>query len=195
MRMQIRVSSASIPFADAPLESQIKNPGLQKRKDGGSRPERGISRWVKFKRMRDSSAKSRPRNDDILAFSAACEACSAGRSIRCGGLAEIAHGINRGAIDATFVVDVRAGGASAYTDVANRIASVDLLADQDIQAGEMAVIGRKSVAVVDDHQTAIAGAVVGFDDYAIGGHAYLIAVLRGNIHAGMESAFPAKRVH
>ena len=61
------------------------------------------------------------------------EACPTGWLVCCGGLAEVAHWVDRSAIDANFVVDVRASGTSADADVADGIASAELLADQNVQ--------------------------------------------------------------
>ena len=44
-------------------------------------------------------------------------------SVRGRGVTQVAHRIDRSAIDADFIVDVRAGGASTHANIANRIAA------------------------------------------------------------------------
>jgi len=58
----------------------------------------------------------------------------AGRGRRDGGLAQVAHRVDRGAIDANFVVYVWAGGSSADADIADGVPAPQLLPDEDIEA-------------------------------------------------------------
>jgi hypothetical protein len=68
------------------------------------------------------------------------EVCEEGNSVRGGlgrrdgSLAQVTHGVDRRAIDADFVVHVRAGGPSADADIANRIAAPKLLPDEHVEA-------------------------------------------------------------
>src|SRR5204863_5083698 len=60
------------------------------------------------------------------------------------------------AINAGFVVQMRARRATGRADRADHLADLDDLADLDVDLGEMAVAGRQSVAVVDLDHAAIA---------------------------------------
>ena len=53
--------------------------------------------------------------------------------IRRGGLTQVAHRVDRSAIDANFVVYVRTSGSPADADIADRVAAPQLLAYEDIE--------------------------------------------------------------
>src|ERR1700741_4638379 len=60
--------------------------------------------------------------------------------------------IDRFAVDPGLIVQMRTGGAAGRTDRADHLSDLDLLADLDVDFGEMAVAGRQPVAVIDlDH--------------------------------------------
>jgi len=58
-------------------------------------------------------------------------------------------GIYWSVVDANFVVEVRAGAASAVADVADGVAAVYVLSGEDGKAGEVSVTRRDSVAMVN----------------------------------------------
>src|SRR5260221_11361445 len=138
---------------------------------------------------------SRPRARSACTQMLEGNSVRGGRGCRDGGLTQVAHGVDRRAVDANFVVYVRAGGASADADIADGIAASQLLPRQDVQARKMAVIGPHSKSVIDNDQPPVARAFVGLDDHAVSGNSHGIAVLRGDIHTRMEGAFTTERVH
>src|SRR5271169_5526799 len=110
------------------------------------------------------------------------------------GIAEVAHRVDGSAIDADFVMNMRAGGASAHTDAAKYVASSDAHARRHRKAGQMAVPRFRAKAVVHDDQPAVAFVLFRVRHHAIAAGANYVAVLRGNIDASVEGAFTAERV-
>src|SRR5690606_14654154 len=72
--------------------------------------------------------------------------------------------IDRIAIDAGFVMQMRPGGAAGGADVANGLADADALADLDANGGEVAVAGGEAVAMVDLDHAAVAAVPAGLHD-------------------------------
>src|SRR5437762_9881968 len=77
--------------------------------------------------------------------------------------------INSLAVDAGFVVQMRTGRTSRRTDEPDHLADLHDLADLDIDLGEMAVAGRKSVAVINLDHAAVTAGPAGRDHLAVGG--------------------------
>ena len=96
-----------------------------------------------------------------------------GNSVRSGrgrcyrGLAQVAHGVDRSAVDANFVVNVWAGGSSADAYIADRVPAPQLLPDEHVEARKMAVIRGYSKSVIDDHQPPVSRAFVSPNDHAV----------------------------
>src|SRR5262245_13238978 len=64
--------------------------------------------------------------------------------------------IDRVAVDARLIVQMRPGRAAGRADLADGLTHSDLLADLHVDFGQMAVARRKAVAVVDFDQIAVA---------------------------------------
>ena len=108
------------------------------------------------------------------------------------GQAEIFVGVDWGIVDADFVVEMGAGGASAEADVADGVAAVDVLSGGDGEAGEMSVTGGDAVAVIDHDSATVSAEEVGEGDGAVGGGDDGGSDNGGNIDAGVECAFSVK---
>src|SRR5271169_2530026 len=80
--------------------------------------------------------------------------------------AQIFVGIYGDVVDADFVVEMGAGGASALADVADGVAAVDVLAGGYSEAGKMAVAGGDAVAVVDHDGASVAAEEIRESYYA-----------------------------
>src|SRR4051794_13038474 len=73
--------------------------------------------------------------------------------------------IDRFAIDAGFVVQMRSGRAAGRADPADGLADLDLLADLHFDLRHVTVAGREAIAVIDlDHLAVAAVPAGGFDD-------------------------------
>ena len=70
--------------------------------------------------------------------------------------AQIFVGVDRGVVDADFVVEVRACGATGAAYVADDLAAGDRLARHYVEAGHVGVHGCDAVAVVEDDFLAVA---------------------------------------
>src|SRR5580704_3730231 len=110
------------------------------------------------------------------------------------GHAEILVGIDGRVIDPDFIVEVRAGGASAEAHIANGVAAMDLLAGGYGEAGKVAVAGGDAVAVIDHDGLAVSTKEVGEGDHAIGGRDDGVTVRAANIHPAVKRTFPVKWV-
>src|SRR3984885_560410 len=97
-------------------------------------------------------------------------------------------------IDADFVVQVRSGGAPAGADVADGVATMNLLPGGDRKAGKVAVAGGDPVAVIQHDGLAISAKEVGEDDYAVGRSNHCVAVRAANINPAMKCALSVERI-
>jgi hypothetical protein len=91
--------------------------------------------------------------------------CEAAQVSHCD--AQIFVGIDRGVVDAYFVVEVGTCGASAQTDVANRVAAVNVLSSCHREARQMAVAGGDAMPVIHHHGASVAAQEVSKLDCAI----------------------------
>src|SRR5207237_6828818 len=67
-------------------------------------------------------------------------------------------GIDGFAVDPRFIMQMRSGGAAGRADFANHLADPDAIADLDVDFRQMAVAGRKPIAMIDfDHAAIAAG--------------------------------------
>src|SRR5580700_6461657 len=69
--------------------------------------------------------------------------------------------IDRFAIDAGLVMQMRAGRAPGRADPADHLAAANALADANVDLGEMAVAGGKAIAVIDLDHLAVTAAPPG----------------------------------
>src|SRR5579872_3536276 len=100
-------------------------------------------------------------------------------------------GIDRGIVDADFVVDVRAGGASGDADVADDLAFIDVLASRHDEAGHVSRERLEAVSVIDHDSVAVSiFRLRGMND-AITSRMNRRSGGSGNIDSGMEFAFIA----
>src|ERR1039458_4247354 len=81
--------------------------------------------------------------------------------------AEILVGIDWSVVDADFVVEMRAGGASAHDDVADGVAAMDLLSGRDREAGKVAIAGGDGMAVIDHDGFAVSAHEVSEGDWDV----------------------------
>ncbi len=98
-------------------------------------------------------------------------------------------GIDRSVVDADFVVEMGAGAASAFADVADGVSAVDVLARDAGEAAQVAVTGGDAMAVIDDDGASVAAHEVGEHDHAVRRGHHRLAVSGSDINAAMESAF------
>ena len=77
------------------------------------------------------------------------------------GQAEVLVGIDWSVVDADFVVEMGTGGASAHADIADGIATMDLLSRRDGEARQVSIAGGDGVAMVDHDGFAISAKEVG----------------------------------
>ena len=103
-------------------------------------------------------------------------------------------GIDRFAVDADLVVQMRAGRAAARAEAAENVALRDLLAFGDQDFRHMAVAGRQAVAVVDLDHVAVAAHRARVDDAAGGGRREFPAIGLQQIDAGVERRPAEERV-
>ena len=99
---------------------------------------------------------------------------------------QVRSGVNRLVVDAYFVVDVRACGATRRADLANHVAARDVLPHLDIYVREMAVARRQSVAVIYDDDLAVTALASGEGDDAVGCGDDSRAVVCGDVLSGMK---------
>src|SRR5258708_22708798 len=83
------------------------------------------------------------------------------------GHTEILVGIDRSVVDSNFIVEVWTGGASAEADVADGVATVDLLPWSDRKTGKVAVAGRDAVAMVHGDELAVSALELRQGNYSI----------------------------
>ena len=92
-------------------------------------------------------------------------------------------------------MDVRSGGAAADADIADDVPALDAHTRSDRKAREMAVPGFDAKTVIHDDEAAVSRMQAGVGDHAVGGRPHAVAVLRADIHAGVEGALTTERVH
>src|SRR6266567_601678 len=83
-------------------------------------------------------------------------------------------------------MQVRAGRASGRSEQAYGLPDPHLVADTDLDRGEMRVAGRQSVAVVDLDHLAVAAVPAGMGHGPGGGSAHRLAFLPAQIDAGVH---------
>src|SRR5580658_1578031 len=103
--------------------------------------------------------------------------------------------IHRGIVDAHLVVQVRTGTVTRRTDIAENVATANVLAGDDSEPGKMSVQGLHSVAVIDYHLASVSCSHSGLDYSAVSGCAYGIAFAGRNVDSGMESPLPVEGIH
>jgi hypothetical protein len=103
-----------------------------RRRDAGATKNRRslLGRWVGFHR----SGMLQDSGSNIGKISGGKKSGARKESVRRGSLTQVAHRVDRRAIDADFVVYVRTGGSPAYADISNRVAAPQLLPYENIEA-------------------------------------------------------------
>src|SRR5262249_36096040 len=94
--------------------------------------------------------------------------------------------VDRLAIDAGLVVQMRPGGAAGRANLADDLAAVHRLADLDVDAGQVAVAGREAMAGLDFDHVSVAPLPAGEGHRAIGGGAYRLADVAAHVDAGVK---------
>src|SRR5213596_1818651 len=119
----------------------------------------------------------------------------AGGSTRCGltrcgltALRQVAARVDRRAVDAHLVVEVRPGGAARGADGADRLAATHALALAYVERGEMPVERVELAAVSDDDDATVARVAPGEDLGAVAGRGHRRAVARRDVDAGVHLA-------
>jgi len=107
---------------------------------------------------------------------------------------EVRVGVDGRAGHADFVVEMRGGGAACLTGPGDDLAASDALAGEDIEVGEVAVVGFHSIAMVDDEKATIAGVDVGEFDLAAGSGNHRGPDGDGDVDAGVEAAMAIERI-
>src|SRR6266852_6072486 len=102
--------------------------------------------------------------------------------------------VDRVAVDARLVVQVRSGRAAGRAEPADNLADLDVLADGDVDLGEMAVACRQTVAVIDLDQLAVAAVPTRRGDGAGRGGADRIAGIAAEVEAGMHRRAAEERI-
>ena len=110
------------------------------------------------------------------------------------GGAEIFVGIDRNALDADLVVQMRRGDAARAADVSDDLATMNVLAGSDGESGEMAVSGGDAMAVIEADEVSVTVHKLSEADYAVGSGVDRGAVGNGNINAAMERAFTVEGI-
>src|SRR5690242_17426666 len=91
-------------------------------------------------------------------------------------------------------MEMRSGRAAGRADPPDNLIRLDLLADGDLDHGEMAVAGDDPVAVIDlDHQ-AITAAPTSVRDHAGGGRSHRVAHVPAEIDACMHGGAPKEGI-
>src|SRR5262245_49416638 len=103
--------------------------------------------------------------------------------------------VDRVAVDAGLVVQMRAGGAPGRADLADDLADAHVLALADVDGGELAVARRQAVAVIDFHHFAVAAAPAGEHDFSGGRDASRLARAGAAVDSGNRGGAAAARSH
>src|ERR1700733_5952727 len=109
--------------------------------------------------------------------------------------AEVLVRIDRGIVDANFVMEVWTRGATTGADKSDDIAAVNALTRGDGESGKMPIASADSVAVIDHDRLAVAAHDVGEGEDAVGGSHDRSAIAAADIYAAVECAFPVERVN
>ena len=103
--------------------------------------------------------------------------------------------IHRGVVDANFVMQMRPGAAAGKSDIADDLAALHALAVGHRKSRQMPVACGQAVAVINLDHAAVAVVEVREGDHAVGRRHYLLAIMRRDIHAGVECAFTVERIN
>src|SRR5271165_5214209 len=94
----------------------------------------------------------------------------------CDRQAKVLVGIDRGIVDADFVVEVRPGAATALANESDGVSAMHVLAGHDRKVRQMAVAGSDAVAVVNHDGASVSAQEIGVSDYAVGGSYHRLSV-------------------
>src|SRR2546423_13444028 len=109
--------------------------------------------------------------------------------------AQIFVRIHRGVVDANFVVQMRAGAASARSDIAEDVATVDRLAARNSISGHVSEQRRDSMSVIHDYRASVAVHEADCPDSSVSRRDDWRAKRSTNIDPSMERAFTVERIN
>src|SRR3984957_11408788 len=107
---------------------------------------------------------------------------------------QILIGIDRGVVNTDLVVQVRARTVARRTYIAEDVSTMDILSRNHCEAGKMGIQGLDAVAVIDDDFASVSGTEAGLHDGSIRRRPHSVALVGGDVYAGVERAFPVKWV-
>ena len=80
------------------------------------------------------------------------------------------------------------------SDVAEDVATANILSRDDCESGKMGIQSFDTMAMIDNHFPAVPGAHAGLEDDTVRGCPHRVALAGCNINPGMERAFALKRI-
>src|SRR5262245_40819745 len=110
-------------------------------------------------------------------------------------LREELEGIEEPAVRHHLVVEVRAGRAAGASELADQLTALHMVAGVDHECGEVTVAGLEPEPVVEDDQVAVATGVARLRHNTCGSRVNRLALLAGDIEAGMVVGVAGQRVH
>src|SRR5579863_9961923 len=123
-----------------------------------------------------------------------CLASRCESSAMCEGETEIFVGVNRCVVDANFVMQVGSCTAAAQTDISNRIAAVNVLANGDRKICQMSVAGSDPVAVVQHNRPSIAAQEFCEQNHAVSRRDYRLPIGSRDIDTAVECTLTIERI-
>src|SRR5262249_7720830 len=102
--------------------------------------------------------------------------------------------IDRVAVDAGLVMQMRPRGTAGRSDLADDLADLDALPDLDVDLGEMPVARGEAVAVVDFNHPTVTAAPASLDHRAGSGGVNRISAIAAKINSGVHSRAPDERI-
>ena len=113
---------------------------------------------------------------------------------RVGGGLHVTPGIDRGVVHPDFVVNVRPGGASANSAVADDLAAFDPRTGNRGEGGHMRVPSRDAETVIDDNQAAVASVIFYDGHNAVRGGVNRCAVVRSYVNTRVKRSFTTEGI-
>src|SRR3974377_253610 len=103
--------------------------------------------------------------------------------------------VNRFAVDARLIVQMRPGGAAGRANMADRLADTHHLPDFHVDLRQVTVAGGEAVAVVDLYHVAVAAFPAGKAHSAGGGGVDRFTLFDTELDAGVNGRATSERVH
>ena len=110
------------------------------------------------------------------------------------GDAEVFVGIYGSIVDAHFVMKMWTGGTPAESDIADRIATMNVLAGCNCEAGQMAITRGDAVAMIHHYELSVPAHEIRKSNYAIRRRDDGMTVVAANIDAAVECAFAVEGI-